>query len=54
MTRRMRERIGTKSNAKGEVRPGDGEYGNQTPRGSPGRLSHQGNRAKMPYGLDFA
>ena len=36
MTRRMRQRIGTKSNAKGEVRRGDGEYCNQTQPRLPG------------------
>ena len=47
MTRLMSETIHTKSNSTGKVRPGNEECSNQTHQGSPGRLGHKGNRARM-------
>ena len=53
MTRLMRERIDRASGFTGEVRPGDEECGNQTQQGLPGRLSHEGNHARMPVWVGF-
>jgi len=53
MTRLMSERIYTKSDFTGEVRPGDEKCSNQTPRGSLQKLDHQWNRATMSVRIGF-
>ncbi len=53
MTRLMRERIDTKSDSSAKVRPGDEECSNQTQQAVPGRLGHEGNRARTPVWVGF-